>query len=160
MRLLGNDQEAGGSRPVDDLEPDNARTMIVTVREQVPIMVVNGKPAVDRFDKATEYLRLALNPFPPDVPAAFAPLRPKVVSAAQFADTNEGDLTSYDCIFLADVAQMGTGELRRLENHLRRGGGVVVSVGDQVAENLANLNRLMAKADRPILPAQLVKKTC
>ena len=158
MRLLGNDQEAGGSRPVDDLEPDNARTLIVTVREQVPIMVVNGKPAVDRFDKATEYLRLALNPFPANQPPEDAPLRPKVVSAAQFADANEGDLTSYDCLFLCDVSQIGTGEQRRLENHLRRGGGVVVSMGDQAAEHLANLNRLLAKADRPILPAQLVKK--
>jgi hypothetical protein len=162
MRLIGNDQEAGGTRAVDDLDADNARTIIVTVRDQVPIMLVNGKPAVERFDQATEYLRLALNPFPANEPVERAPLRPKVVSATQFADTNEGDLTNYDCVFLADMVPLGTGEVRRLEHHLRRGGGIVVSFGDQVArnleENFEKFNGLMAKAGRPILPARLAKK--
>jgi hypothetical protein len=153
MRLLGPEQQA-----VDSLEADNARTIIVTVREKVPILLVNGKPAVDRFDQATEYLRLALNPFGPEVPAAFAPLRPKVVSAAQFAEITEADLATYDCMFLADVAQMGSGELRRLENHLRRGGGIVVSVGDNLAEKFDDVNRLLFKTGRPILPARLMKK--
>ena len=152
MRLLANDQ-AGGS--IDALGADNARTIIVTVREHVPILLVNGKPAVDRFDQATEYLRLALNPFSRDEPDA--PLRPKVMSTAQFADANEGDLASYDCIFLCDVGRLGTGDVRRLENHLRRGGGLVVSGGEQTAEHHEDLNRLLAKADRSILPARIMK---
>jgi hypothetical protein len=153
MRLLGDD--AGKS--ADDLPPDNARTIIVTVRDKVPIMVVNGKPAADRFDQGAEYLRLSLNPFGNAAPP-WVPLRPKVATVAQFSDAAEGDLNGYDCVFLCDVAQLGTGELRRLETHLRRGGGVVVSVGDQVAEHLDLYNRRLYKDGQGILPAKLIKK--
>ena len=48
----------------DSLEPDDFRTVIITVKDTIPVLVVNGKPAADAYDRATEYLRLALNPFP------------------------------------------------------------------------------------------------
>jgi len=153
MRLLADDS----GQSADDLPPDNARAIIVTVRDTVPIMLVNGKPAVDRFDQAAEYLRLALNPFGNAAPP-WVPLRPKVVTVAQFTDAAEGDPANYDCVFLCDVAQLGTGELRRLETHLRRGGGVVISVGDQVADHLDTYNRLLYKDGRGLLPAKLIKK--
>src|ERR1019366_4889517 len=63
----------------DVLEQDDARTVVVTVRETVPILLVNGKAAANRFERATEYLRLALNPFPAGTEPNWAPLRPRVV---------------------------------------------------------------------------------
>lgn len=142
----------------EDLEPDNVRTVVVTVKETVPVLLVNGKPAADRYDKATEYLRLALNPFPPGSEPKFAPLRPKVVSQAQFADLTEADLAAYDAVFLCDLNQFGSGELRRLHSHVRRGGGLVVSLGDRAAENLEAYNRLLFKNEQGLLPARLEKK--
>ncbi len=153
MRLLAED----AGRGADDLAPDNARTIIVTVRDNVPVMLVNGKPALDRFDRATEYLRLALNPFG-DAAPAWVPLRPKVVSAAQFTDGSEGDLAAFDCVFLCDVPRLGSGELRRLQTHLRRGGGIVIAAGNQMAEHLDAYNRLLFKGGNEILPARLIKK--
>ncbi|HWY88470.1 MAG TPA: BatA domain-containing protein, partial [Gemmataceae bacterium] len=94
----------------DDLEPDDARSVIVTVKDTIPVLLVDGKTAADPFERATEYLRLALNPFPPGTQPKFAPLRPKVISASQFVDTSEAELTAYDCIFLCDVPQFGSGE--------------------------------------------------
>lgn len=142
----------------DDLEIDDSRTVIVTVKESVPVLLVNGKPAADPYDRATEYLRLALNPWPAGLEPKFAPLRPKVLSAAQFVDTSEAELAAYDCIFLCDVAQFGAGELRRLEGQVRRGGGLVFTLGDRSAENLEVYNRLLFKNERGLLPAQLFKK--
>jgi hypothetical protein len=142
----------------EDLELDNVRTVIVTVKETISVLLVNGKPAPDRYDKATEYLRLALNPFTPGAEPKYAPLRPRVVSQALFADLTEADLASYDCIFLCDVSQFGTGELRRLQSHVRRGGGLVFSLGDRAADNLEVYNRLLHKNDQGLLPAKLEKK--
>ena len=142
----------------DDLEPDDVRTVIVTVKDTIPVLLVNGKPAADPYERATEYLRLALNPFPPGTEPRFAPLRPKVVSAAQFVDIGDADLAPYDCIFLCDVPQFGGGELRRFEGHLRRGGGLVFSLGERAADNLENYNRLLYKNDLGLLPAKLFKK--
>jgi Aerotolerance regulator N-terminal/von Willebrand factor type A domain len=142
----------------DALEPDDGRAIIVTVKDTIPVLLVNGKPAADPYDRATEYLKLALNPFPPGAEPKFAPLRPKVINAAQFADVSEAELAGYDCIFLCDVPQFGSGDLRRLEGHLRRGGGLIVSLGDRAADNLEVYNRLLYKNDGGLLPAQLIKK--
>jgi hypothetical protein len=142
----------------DDLEPDDSRAVVVTVKDTIPVLLVNGKPAGDPYERATEYLKLALNPFRPGSEPKFAPLRPKVISAAQFVDTSEADLAAYDCIFLCDVPQFGSGELRRLEGHLRRGGGIFVSLGDRAAENLEVYNRLLFKNEQGLLPAKLFKK--
>src|SRR5262249_61950159 len=46
----------------DALDLDNVRSLVVTVRESVPVLLVNGKPAADRDDQATHHLGVALNP--------------------------------------------------------------------------------------------------
>ena len=48
----------------DALLEDNSRSIVITVRDTIPVLLVNGKASADRFERATEYLRLALNPFP------------------------------------------------------------------------------------------------
>jgi hypothetical protein len=141
----------------DDLEVDDARTGIVTVKDTIPVLLVNGKSAVtDRFDKATEYLRLALNPFAKGQSPRTAPLRPRVVSTTQFSDPADTNLMPYDCVFLCDVGRLSTNEVGRLEAHLRRGGGLVISLGQRSAEQLEMYNRLLGKKDQGILPAKLL----
>jgi hypothetical protein len=142
----------------DALELDDSRSFVLRVKETVPILLVNGKPAPDRYERATEYLRLSLNPYPPGAEPKFAPLRPKVISQSQFADLTDADLSGYDAIYWCDVGQFGPGDLRRVETHLRRGGGLVVSLGDRAAENFEGYNRMLYKDDQGLLPVQLVKK--
>ena len=122
-------------------------------------LLVNGKPSADRFDRASEYLRLAFNPFPRGQEPKWAPLRPKVVNASQFGDVPEDELLHYDLIVLCDVGQFGPGDLRRLDAHVRRGGGLMVALGDKALENLDVYNRLLYKDEQGLLPAQLFKKT-
>jgi uncharacterized membrane protein len=139
----------------DDLEPDDTRTLIVPVKETVPVLLVNGEPSPDPFEQATEYVRMALNPFRGKLGRRLTPLEPRVMSVSQLADANESDLAGYDCIFVCDVGQLGPGEVRRLETHLRRGGGVVFSCGDRVADQIDLYNRLLYKNGKGILPAKL-----
>jgi len=153
----------------DDLPLDDTRTVIVTVKDTVPVLLVNGKPALDRFDRAAEYLAFALNPFTSSLSpsgrgagvrgegnSALTPFRPKVVSVAQFADANQTNLADYDCVFLCDIGQFSTGEVRRLEANVRRGAGLVITCGDNVAKHLENCNRLLWKNERGLLPAKLL----
>lgn len=142
----------------DELELDNVRSAIITVKDIIPVLLVNGKPSADRFDRASEYLRLALNPFPRGQEPKWAPLRPKVVNASQFGDVPEDELLHYDLIVLCDVGQFGPGDLRRLDAHVRRGGGLMVALGDKALENLDVYNRLLYKDEQGLLPAQLFKK--
>ena len=140
----------------DDLRLDDSRTVVVTVKDYVPVLVVNGKSALDRFDRATTYLTMSLNPFPKERTPAFVVLRPRVVSPAQFSDANLTNLGDYDCVFLCDAGPVGGGEVRRLDTFVRRGGGLVVTAGDNVAKHLESYNRLLYKGDQGLLPAKLL----
>ena len=140
----------------DDLEADDVRSVVVRVRNTVSVMIVNGKPAPERFDRASEWVRVALNPFadgretPPGIVA-----RPKVISVAQFADEKTGDLTDVDAVFLCDVPRfLGAAEVRRLEAHVRRGGALLIGMGDQV--DLGNYNDLLFARGEGLLPARLL----
>jgi hypothetical protein len=138
----------------DALDLDDSRSAIVTVKESVPVMLVNGKPAVELYDRATEWLYDALNPFHAGPAPRNVPARPKVVTESQFADAALGDLSPYDCVFICDVPRLGPGEVRRLESHLRQGGGVVFCLGPRV--DLEAYNRLLYRNGEGILPARLL----
>ena len=139
----------------DDLEADDVRSVVVRVRNTVPVLIVNGKPATERFDRASEWVRVALNPFPTDreSPPGFV-ARPRVVSAAQFADEQGGDLADVDAVFLCDVPRLGGAETRRLEAHVRRGGAIIVGMGEKV--DLGNYNDLLFNRGEGLLPARLL----
>ncbi|MCI0463476.1 MAG: VWA domain-containing protein [Gemmataceae bacterium] len=140
----------------DDLPVDDARTVIVTVRETVPVLLVNGKPAIDRFERATEYLRLALNPFTqPPIPA-FAPLRPAVKTLAEFSNLNDDQLAEYDALYLCDVGKLSSTDISKLKTYLRTGGGLVFSLGDRVADQLGHYNNELYRKGEGLLPAQLL----
>jgi hypothetical protein len=138
----------------DALEVDDVRTVLLTVKETVPVLLVNGKPGREPYDGATDWLYDALNPYQGGLVPRSVPARSKVISEVQFADAGLGDLTACDCVFLCDVKQLGSLEVRRLETHLRRGGGVVFCLGPRV--NLEAYNRLLYRNGEGLLPARLL----
>jgi hypothetical protein len=140
----------------DALDLDDSRYAVVSVKDSVPVMLVNGKPAVELFDRATEWLRDALNPYETGAVPGNVAARPKVLSESQFADVGLGDLAGFDCVFLCDVARLSPGEVRRLETHLRRGGGVVFCLGPDI--DLEAYNRLLYSQGEGILPARLLSR--
>src|SRR5262249_18513984 len=139
----------------DGLEPDDVRGAVVTVKDTVPVLLVDGKPAVQLYDRATEWLRNALNPFEDGPIPANVPVRTKVLSVKQFADEGLGDLTPFDCVFLCDVPSFGTSEIKRLEAHVRRGGAAVFSLGNNV-KDLAAYNDALYRGGAGLLPAKLM----
>jgi hypothetical protein len=141
----------------DALEVDDVRSFVVSVQKDIPVMLVNGKPAVEAFDRGTEWLRLALNPaFDGDQTLGAVPARPKVLSVKEFNDAGLGDLTDFDCVFFAGVPTFTPAEVRRIEMHLRRGGGAVFGLGDKV--DFREYNELLYKNGNGILPARLMKE--
>jgi hypothetical protein len=138
----------------DALDLDDSRSLVVTVKDTLPVMLVNGKPAAEEYERATGYLRDALQPSENRAGLAESPVRVKVISETQFGDATLGDLTGYDCVFLCDVARFSAAEVRRLETHLKRGGGAIFCLGPRV--DLEAYNRLLFKNGEGILPARLL----
>lgn len=138
----------------DALDLDDNRSVVITVKDTVPVMLVNGKPAAEPLERATEFLYLALNPYEKEPAPRNLPVRPKVLSESQFSDAGLGDLTGYDCVFLCDVARLSVAEVRRLETHVRSGGGAVFCLGPHV--DLEAYNRLLYRNGQGLLPARLL----
>ena len=138
----------------DELPADDQRALAIQVREGIPVMLVNGQPSADPFRRATEYLQEALDPGGLKLPGN--PARPRTVSLWEFADPALGDLSSIDCVILADVPTLTPAQIARLEAHLKRGGGVVFGLGPNVAENLDLYNRLLYAEGTGLLPGPLV----
>jgi hypothetical protein len=84
------------------------------------------------------------------------PVKSKVINEREFNDPGTGDLTPYDAIFVCDVKQLTPAEAKRVETHLRSGGGVVFSVGDNV--DVAAYNDVLYRNGACLLPARLVGK--
>jgi uncharacterized membrane protein len=141
----------------DKLPFDDVRSAVVRVRNTVPVMLVNGKPAPEAFDRATGWLRVALNPYDEGerIPATVTP-RPRVLTQFQFADETLGDLTNYDAVFLCDVPRLSPAEVRRLEAHVRRGGAVFFCMGDRI--DLGAYNELLYRDGHGLLPARLLER--
>jgi hypothetical protein len=141
----------------DGLPLDDTRSAVVTVKESVPIMLVDGKSTEgELLDRGAEWLKLALNPFENTPIPGFLPFRPKVLTESQFADVGLGDLTDYDCVCFCDVARISPAEVRRLETHLRRGGGAIFAMGDHV--DFGAYNEALYRNGQGLLPARLEKK--
>jgi hypothetical protein len=139
----------------DALAVDDTRSAVVRVRNDVPVLLVNGKPSPDPFSRATEWLRIALNPFE-DSPPPGVTARPRVLTPAQFANATTGSLDGVDAVFLCDVPRLSSDEARRLEAHVRQGGAALFVVGPNV--DIGAWNDTLWKDGKGLLPAELEKK--
>jgi len=142
----------------DALEVDDTRTALIRVNNTFPILLVNGKQAPELFDQSTGWLRFALFPFEEGerVPSSIT-ARPKVVTTADFERMDPEQFAKFDAVCLCDVPSVSAKSVERLEAHVRRGGAVVISLGDKVVDFKA-INDSLYKDGKGILPVELVKK--
>ena len=139
----------------DLLAIDNHRWYAADVHEFLRVLLINGKPSGGELRGATDYLAVALEPKQQEQD------RPLVrVDVAAESALVERDLTSYDCVFLCNVAQFTAQEASVLAAYLRYGGGAVFFMGDQV--NADSYNRVLGASQSstpgthtPLLPATL-----
>jgi len=145
----------------DKLEADNSRYLVITVKEKIPILVVCGMPndvGKKRYlEKVTDLLKEALNPAPGEEDG-WTRLMPHVITQDEFARMKREELSNYECLFLADITAPSREEVEFIEEFLRRGRGVLMSLGDLSARDLNGINDVLYKGQEGLLPARLDKK--
>jgi hypothetical protein len=134
----------------DALAVDNHRWVSVPVRESINVLCIEGKQG------AARYVALALEPSKSEHPR----VRPDV----QFEHALlERELGEYDCVFLCNVGRFGRDESAVLYEYLKNGGGLIVSLGDQVQADsyneqlggeLSGIRILPVRLERPSAEAQ------
>jgi hypothetical protein len=111
----------------DALEVDNHRYLAVNVRQEIRVLCIDGRPSGERFHGAADYLAKALAPQGKD--AEQCSIHSDITTESALV---ERELTRYDCVFICNVAQFTSHEVRLLHNYLHSGGNVVFFLGDQV----------------------------
>lgn len=135
----------------DLLDVDNHRWLSLPVKEQLRVLCVDGKPSGEPFGGAADYLAVALSPRGADQNRG--DVQVDVVNERELL---ERDLNTYDCLFLANVAQFTRNEAQVLRSYLERGGGLVFFLGDQVRTDSYNENLFAASDGKSrVLPAKL-----
>ena len=124
----------------DGLAVDDARATVVHVPPSVRVLLVNGDPHPEIDRDEIGYLRTVLEP--PDDGALpgwgslYAPFVASVRNAAAFG-ADDLDLGNYDVILLANVGSVSARMIERLETRIAAGGGLILTLGDHVADRSA-----------------------
>jgi hypothetical protein len=114
VRLVGGD---------DALPADDESTASLTVTSAVPVLLVDGKPGLEPYSGATDFLRAALAPAGDRMPQVHA----LVVAPAKL-----GAVTLQDqrVVILARVDRVGAAEAAALDHYVSSGGGVLIAPGE------------------------------
>ncbi len=137
----------------DVLKIDNTRLVVVEAREQVPILIVDGKPGATRLRGHAGYLDVALAPALAEDRQADAGVRrgglaPAIIAEDELASR---DLSSVDVVALCNVKRLSEDTWQRLEGFVQNGRGLLLFLGDLV--DLEHYNT----AARALLPGRLIE---
>jgi hypothetical protein len=124
----------------DALAEDDRRAFVLSVPRGLRALVVNGAPHATRYRDEAFFLEAAL----------VAPGSPVQVEVRDTAAGLREDFSAYDLVYLLNVPVPGEQEAERLEAFVRGGGGLFVSMGDQVDPEAYNarLGALLPRALR------------
>jgi len=131
----------------DPLPADNHRDHVARVREGVPVLLVDGDPSSDPYRSETFVLQRAVSPDQGERSGN----RVTGVTESQLANQT---LSDYQVIMLANVYDLPDAMLEALDRWVRRGGGLVFFLGDQVDGAL--YNQRFYRGGAGLMPAQLV----
>lgn len=114
---------------------DDVAHFLVSVEPGVRLLLVNGDPSATPYDDELFFAQRALEVVPPGAPAIqVRVLAATQLRAAKFADV----LRDTDAALLANVGELEVREVEALQQFVRRGGGLLWTLGDRVRFERAN----------------------
>lgn len=123
----------------DSLPADNERWLPLTVRSELSVLLVNGRPGGRPRDAATFFVEQALSPKSARPTEASRWLR--VTTVPDFELPNV-DFDRHDVVFLCDVHTVAELDAERLRRFATNGGGVLLTLGPTSSIEQLNTNVL------------------
>jgi hypothetical protein len=121
--------------PADALEADDSRFLAVEVRDEIKVLLLDGRPGRELFTGQADFLAAALKPNDDPAAGRVSPVGLRVLSpAAAEAENVSGE----DLVILAGVTSLPGPAVRRLESCVRAGGAVLVFVPPDLDVELYN----------------------
>jgi len=113
----------------DSLPSDDRLYFNIQALEKIRVLLVDGDPGISSFSSETFYLKLSLLPASSGISITNSPLAVKVVTPDELTEETVDD---FSVIFLANVEKVPSSLRDRLVNFVRKGGGIILSLGDNV----------------------------
>lgn len=132
----------------DALAIDNQRFLSLPVKEELNVLLVNGKVSGRPSDNATFYVETALRPRTKTHPWDGV-TKPTVIRDELLTT----DLSRYDCIILCNVGLITPDEAALLKPYVEAGGGLVICLGDNVQPQV--YNQVLYANGQGLLPVKL-----
>ena len=107
--------------PEDALPLDDARTATLDVPRELRALLVDGAPSPEKYKDEAYFVESALG-------SPASPARPTLIDAEALRDA---DLSRFDLVFLLNVRSVA-GRSADLQRFVEGGGGLFISLGDQV----------------------------
>ena len=133
----------------DSLPGDDRADAVVTVADAIPVLLVDGHPAVDPTERATFFAQAALSAQSNERLWVEA----DVVPVHQFGADN---LSGPDVVVLANVSRLSEQQTQSLLEFVSRGGGLILAPGDRADPDF--YNQALYDAGNGPLPASLVQR--
>lgn len=134
----------------DSFADDNAFHTTVQVRDQLNVLLVDGKPGAEPLSGATDFLELALTPHAAAATSLRDLIRTRKVDLRKLRDS---DYKQTQVIILADVERLQGRALSELDRFVKEGGGLLVFAGPDCDTDWYN-RELYRKGDG-LLPAPI-----
>lgn len=113
----------------DSLVADNSYAAAFSVRERLPVLLVDGSPSREPLQGETDYLSVALTPFTFGRLTLSDLIETKTVSMGQFRGE---DLEFAEVVILANVSKLKSDVMKDLESFVSAGGALFVTCGNKV----------------------------
>ncbi len=133
----------------DGLAIDNQRFLSLPVKEELNVLLVNGKLSGRPADNATFYVETALRPRT-RATAWEGVTKPTVIRETEL---RTADLSRYDCIILCNIGIFEPQEAELLKAYVEAGGGLLICLGDKVKPQ--NYNQVLYAKGQGVLPVKL-----
>ncbi len=135
----------------DSFADDNAFHTTVQVRNQLNVLLVDGKPGSEPLGGATDFLELALTPHA----AASASLKDLIrTKTVEWRKLRDDDYKQTEVIILANVEKLNGGrQLTELDKFVKDGGGLLIFAGPQC--DLDWYNRELFRKGEGLLPSAI-----
>ncbi len=131
----------------DDLEIDNARYFTVQSMKSIKVHCVNGERKRNDMDDETFFLTRAIANVGGDgVPIDYTEST-AIPSAAA--------IQKYDVLILANLSKMSSTEAERLKTYVNAGGGLILTMGDQVDSGVYQQH--LGGTENSLLPCTLMQ---
>lgn len=137
----------------DPLKIDSRRHMVIDVREEVRVLLVDGERKSEALSSETGWLKEAL-----EVNAYGDRDGPGLIRTAVIGESEltGHDLRNYDLVFLGNVVSLDEKSVTALEEYAQRGGVVVFGVGGLV--NSEAYNQFLWREGAGIFPGKLLER--